>query len=117
MALGRGLGELLGEIETAYETNNENKSDRKDVNLLDIDQIEPNPYQPRKIFNEEKLNELSESIKQHGLLQPIVVLNDDGKYILVAGERRLKASKMAGLDKIKAIILDEEKKVKGTCVN
>ncbi len=110
MALGRGLGELLGEIETAYETNNENKQAPRDVNLLDIDLIEPNPYQPRKIFNEEKLQELSDSIKQHGLLQPIVVLKDDGKYILVAGERRLKASKMADLDKIKAIVLDEDKK-------
>jgi ParB family chromosome partitioning protein len=110
MALGRGLGELLGEIETAYETNNEKGTQVKDTTLLDIDLIEPNPYQPRKIFNEEKLQELSDSIKQHGLLQPVVVIKDEDKYILVAGERRLKASKLASFDKIKAIILEEDKK-------
>lgn len=108
MALGRGLGELLGEIETAYTNNNEknhNKTDEIDINL-----VKTNPYQPRKIFNEEKLQELSESIKEHGLLQPIVVLKDDQDYILVAGERRLRASKLANKETIKAIILDEDKK-------
>ena len=104
------MGELLGEIETAYETNNEKGTQVKDTTLLDIDLIEPNPYQPRKIFNEEKLQELSDSIKQHGLLQPVVVIKDEDKYILVAGERRLKASKLASFDKIKAIILEEDKK-------
>lgn len=109
MALGRGLGELLGEIETAYENNNEVPKN-KDVNEIDINLIEPNPYQPRKIFNEEKLQELSDSIKLHGLLQPVVVLEDGDKYILVAGERRLRASKLADLKKIKAIVLKDDKK-------
>lgn len=108
MALGRGLGELLGEIETAYANNNDYP--KKDIKEIDIDLIEPNPYQPRKIFNEEKLQELSESIQNHGLLQPIVVLRDNEKFILVAGERRLRASKIAGNHTIKAIILDEDKK-------
>ena len=111
MALGRGLSELLGEVETAYEKNSTKRKDN--VLELDIDSIVPNPNQPRKIFDEEKLNELSESIKNHGILQPIIVMQneDDEGYTLVAGERRLRASKLAGLTKIKSIIvnIDENK--------
>jgi len=108
MALGRGLGELLGEIETAYENNTE--LSKHTILDIDISKIEPNPYQPRKIFNEEKLAELSESILLHGLLQPIVVTRDGEKFILIAGERRLRASKMASLETIKAVVLDVDKK-------
>jgi len=103
MALGRGLGELLGEIESAYDDNlgiNENE------NELEISSIKTNPYQPRKIFNQEKLEDLSKSIVSHGLLQPIVVTKIENDYILIAGERRLRASKLANFTKIKAIILD-----------
>lgn len=111
MALGRGLSELLGEVEIAYEKNSTKRKDN--VLELDIDSIAPNPNQPRKIFDEEKLNELSESIKNHGILQPIIVMQneDDEGYTLVAGERRLRASKLAGLTKIKSIIvnIDENK--------
>lgn len=106
MALGRGLGELLGEIETAYDNSNE--STNYDVHEVDIQKVKPNPFQPRKIFNEEKLQELSQSISQHGLLQPIVVTRNGDEYLLVAGERRLKASIMADCIKIKAIVLDVE---------
>ncbi len=104
MALGRGLGELLGEIETAYENGNEISNN--DVLEIDIEQIKLNPYQPRKIFNEEKLQELSDSILHNGLLQPIVVTRDEDKYLLIAGERRLRATKLAGITLIKAIVLD-----------
>ncbi|MCK9161898.1 MAG: ParB/RepB/Spo0J family partition protein [Arcobacter butzleri] len=110
MALGRGLSELLGEVEIAYEKSSTKKQDG--VLEIDVDTITPNPNQPRKIFDEEKLQELSDSIKQHGLLQPIVVmLNSDGTYTLVAGERRLRATKLAGKGKIKAVIsnIDETK--------
>ncbi len=111
MALGRGLGELLGEIETAYDNSNETTN--SNVNILDINKIKANPYQPRKIFNEEKLNELSESILTHGLLQPIVVTRDGSEFILIAGERRLRASKLAKIETIKAVILDiEDKKLR-----
>jgi len=103
MALGRGLGELLGEIESAYD-DNIGKSQVE--NELLISKIKTNPYQPRKIFNQEKLEELSKSIISHGLLQPIVVTKNNDEYILVAGERRLRASKLAKLTKIKAVILD-----------
>lgn len=106
MALGRGLGELLGEIETAY-----GKSTGATVpQELDIDLVIPNPHQPRRVFNEEKLQELSNSILIHGLLQPILVVPEDDHYILIAGERRLRASKMAGLEKIKANIAEIDPK-------
>ena len=107
MALGRGLGELLGEVESAYESSTRNN--KSGVNKIDVSSIKANPNQPRKIFDEEKLNDLSESIKEHGLLQPIVVIeNDDNTYTLVAGERRLRAHKLAEIDKIKAIIIDAD---------
>jgi len=104
MALGRGLGELLGEIETAYETNNIVK--RNEILEIDVDNITLNPYQPRKIFNEEKIKELSDSIKNNGLLQPIVVTKDADRYLLVAGERRLRATKLANFTTIKALVID-----------
>ena len=107
MALGRGLGELLGEVESAYESST--RSNKSGVNRIDVSSIKANPNQPRKIFDEEKLSDLSESIKEHGLLQPIIVIeNDDNSYTLVAGERRLRAHKLAKIDKIKAIIIDAD---------
>ena len=107
MALGRGLGELLGEVETAYGKSSGNSN--SGVKKIEVSLIKPNPNQPRKIFDEEKLQELSASIKEHGLLQPIVVVEDeDGTYTLIAGERRLRAHKLANIEEIKAIIVDED---------
>jgi len=107
-ALGRGLGELLGEVEIAYETGDETV--KSDIVELDVDIIQVNPYQPRKIFNEEKLQELSDSIVANGLLQPIVVTKSNDKFILIAGERRLRAVKLANISTIKAVILEVEDK-------
>ena len=80
-----------------------------------IDLIQPNPWQPRKVFNEESLNELADSIREHGILQPLVVVPmPDGKYQLIVGERRLRASKLAGLMKVPVVIRDfmeEQKKL------
>ncbi len=107
MALGRGLGELLGEVEIAYE--NSTSGINQGIRKIDLSLIKPNPNQPRKIFDEEKLQELSESIKEHGLLQPIVVIeNSEGTFTLIAGERRLRAHKLANLEQIKAIVVDED---------
>ncbi|PRM99229.1 ParB/RepB/Spo0J family partition protein [Aliarcobacter cryaerophilus] len=107
MALGRGLGELLGEVETAYGKSAGNSNNG--INKIEVSLIKPNPNQPRKIFDEEKLQELSYSIKEHGLLQPIVVVEDeDGTYTLIAGERRLRAHKLANIEEIKAIIVNED---------
>jgi ParB family chromosome partitioning protein len=101
-ALGRGLGALLSEIEEAYDNELPKKGGVEEISLT---KIRPNPYQPRKHFDPESLGELAESIKTHGLLQPIVVKEDLDGYILIAGERRLRASKLAKNKTIKAIVV------------
>jgi len=101
-ALGRGLGALLSEIEEAYDNELPKKGGVEDIA---VNKIRPNPYQPRKHFDSESLLELSESIKTHGLLQPIVVKEDLDGYILIAGERRLRASKLSKNKTIKAIVV------------
>ena len=106
--LGRGLDALLGEMDEAYE----NESTARDAVIeLSVKDIRPNPYQPRKHFDENSLLELGESIKHDGLLQPIVVTQDFDGYVLIAGERRLRASKLLKLKTIRAILLnsDEQK--------
>ena len=102
-SLGRGLGELLGEIEEAYDNEIPKNGD---VLELSISTIKANPYQPRKSFDEKSLIELSHSIKEHGLLQPIVVKEDIDGYTLIAGERRLRASKLAKIKTIRAVVSD-----------
>ena len=105
--LGRGLEAILGDVELAYKAElNEGNSDI--VKDIDLDLIVENPYQPRKNFDETALRELSESIKKHGLIQPIIVIEKDGGYMLIAGERRFRATKMLGESKIKAIVADIE---------
>lgn len=101
-ALGRGLGALLSEIEEAYDNELPKKGGVEEVLLS---KVRPNPYQPRKHFDPESLAELAESIKTHGLLQPIVVKEDLDGYVLIAGERRLRASKLAKNKTIKAIVV------------
>jgi len=105
--LGRGLDALLGEVGEAYENES---STQNSVIEIPLESIEPNPYQPRKQFEEESLKELAASIKKDGLIQPIIVVEDeiDG-YTLVAGERRYRASKLAKMESIKAIVLDISK--------
>ena len=112
MALGRGLGEILSEVEEAYAKdlssldNSELEAQGARVAEIDVSSISPNPFQPRKYFDEKALQELSESIKEHGLLQPIVVIEKGDGYMLIAGERRLRAHKLANLPFVKAIIAD-----------
>ncbi len=107
MALGRGLGAILEEVSQAYSNEMGSSSyDGDSIREIDVNEISPNPYQPRKTFNQEGLQELSESISRHGLLQPIVVIEKDDGYLLVAGERRLRAHKLAGLESIKAVVAD-----------
>ena len=105
--LGRGLGAILEDVEFAYKAElSEGNSDI--VKDIDLDLIVENPYQPRKTFDETALKELSESIKRHGLIQPIIVIKKDGGYMLIAGERRFRATKLLGEAKIKAIVADIE---------
>jgi ParB family chromosome partitioning protein len=105
-ALGRGLGTIFEDVEDAYKKEMGNSQDL--VREIDVNKISPNPYQPRIYFNEESIKELSESIKKHGLLQPIIVIEKDDDYMLLAGERRLRATKEAGLDTIRVIVADIE---------
>ncbi len=102
--LGRGLGAILEDAEAGYLKD----LPKSGINELPIEKIIPNPYQPRREFDEESISELAESIKKHGLLQPVLVIKDkkNDRFILVAGERRLRASKKLGKDKIKAIVVD-----------
>lgn len=106
--LGRGLDALFGEIGEAYDNEGSHQDSIVEISLKEI---RPNPFQPRKTFDEAALYELSESIKKDGLIQPIVVTEDIDGYILIAGERRLRASKLAKLKTIRAVVLnsDEEK--------
>ncbi|WP_309497960.1 ParB/RepB/Spo0J family partition protein [Sulfurovum sp.] len=114
MALGRGLGAILSEVEEAYEKDLsdidsfELESQGARVEELPVESITANPFQPRKHFDEQALKELSESISEHGLLQPIVVIEKEEGYLLIAGERRLRAHKLAKLESIKAIIADAD---------
>jgi len=104
-ALGRGLDALFGEIDESYENEGSHKDEIIEISLKEI---RPNPFQPRKMFTEESLLELSESIKKDGLIQPIVVTEDIDGYVLIAGERRLRASKLAKLKDIRAIIITSD---------
>ena len=98
-ALGRGLNALMGEAQT------ETGSAASDM-LVDINKIQPNPNQPRTHFNETLLQELSESIRENGVLQPLLVRKKGQKYEIIAGERRYQASKLAGIEKLPVIIKD-----------
>lgn len=106
----RGLSKLIGNIDEVY--SKELGLDKNQVSEIAMDKIQINPFQPRKHFDKESLDELANSIKEYGLLQPIVVLKKDANsFILVAGERRLRASKILGWKKIRAFVADvnEEK--------
>jgi ParB family chromosome partitioning protein len=96
----RGLGKGLSALIPMDDKEQENVQDIK------ISEIKANKNQPRKKFDEEKIRELSDSIKEHGVLQPIIVRKKDGGYELVAGERRWRAAQKAGIEKIPAIIKD-----------
>ncbi len=101
--LGRGLGALL-DTTAVVETTTEAE---RDVKKIKITQIEPNKTQPRTEFDEEKIEELADSIREYGLIQPIVVkLNKNGFYTIIAGERRWRAARRAGLKEIPAVIKD-----------
>ncbi len=108
-ALGRGLEQLFdSEVLdfNSFESSILDSADESDIQEIPLSEIRSNPYQPRKTFNEEALKELAESIKNYGVFQPIIVKKSLKGYDLIAGERRVRASKLAGLDKIPAIIKD-----------
>jgi ParB family transcriptional regulator, chromosome partitioning protein len=124
--LGRGLASLIPQKKPLPEENkktgenkntpadspqktpetqsHENSSASGNIQEVEITKIFPNPHQPRMDFSPEKMQELAESIKQHGIIQPVVLTENDGQYEIIAGERRLQAAKLAGLSKIPATI-------------
>ncbi len=103
--LGKGLDALFGPV-----PEEEQMKATDEFKRLKITEIEPNLEQARKKFDQEALEELAESIKEYGLIQPIVVVKKEGYYMIVAGERRWRASKLAGLDEIPAIIRENDDK-------
>ena len=108
-ALGRGLEELFYNEPIAYDKMEEKiltETPKEEITMVKIDELRSNPYQPRQVFNEEALQELAASIKEHGVFQPIIIKKSIKGYEIIAGERRVKASKIAGLNKIPAIIRD-----------
>lgn len=113
-ALGRGLEQLFNNEVLdfdAFESNIVESAKESDIVEVNVDDIKVNPYQPRKTFNQEALDELATSIKNYGVFQPIIIKKTIKGYYLVAGERRLRASKLAGKKTIPAIIkefTDEE---------
>ena len=104
--LGKGLDALFGPV-----PEEEQVKENDTLKNLKITEVEPNRDQPRKRFDQEALEELAQSIKEYGLIQPIVVSKKDGYYSIVAGERRWRASKIAGLTEIPAIIRKDDERV------
>ena len=108
-ALGRGLEQLFSNDNLDIDSIEKKiieEAKNEDIIEVDINELRPNPYQPRKKFDEEALKELSESIKEYGVFQPIIVKKSIKGYYIVAGERRVRASKLAGLETIPAIPRD-----------
>jgi len=108
-ALGRGLEQLF-DTEVldfnSFESNILESATSDDIQQINLSEIRSNPYQPRKTFNQEALQDLAESIKNYGVFQPIIVKKSIKGYDLIAGERRVKASKLAGMETIPAIVKD-----------
>ncbi len=113
-ALGKGLEELFNNEQldlNKFEKQIVESTPKEEIIEVNISDLRPNPYQPRKVFDESKLNELASSIKEHGVFQPIIIKKSVKGYEIIAGERRVKASSIAGLQKIPAIVrsfTDEE---------
>jgi ParB family chromosome partitioning protein len=106
-ALGQGLSALFAGNELAAKESGlpaRIAGNERTVYLIPIDSIAPNPLQPRRTFQDESLEELAASIREHGIVQPLLVSGDDGEYQLIVGERRLRAAKLAGLDSVPVMV-------------
>lgn len=108
--LGKGLDSLIGGSLTVPNKEEQNETQQKSNEMMKIRLIEPNRNQPRKQFDEDSLMELAESIKLYGVIQPIIVCKKDSHYEIIAGERRWRAAKMAGLKEVPVIIKDYTEK-------
>lgn len=101
--LGKGLGALMADAQAGA-------AEKEGVNEIDIFLLDNDTNQPRKKFDEAKLKELAQSIKVHGIMQPIIVYKNEGRYTIIAGERRFRAARMAGLSKVPVIVKQLEKR-------
>ncbi len=105
--LGKGIDALIPETEKSVEAKAKAQTVIKEIDTIDINKIEPNANQPRKVFNEDAIQELAESIKQHGMIEPLIVQKGKkGFYTIIAGERRWRAAKIAGLKEIPIVVKD-----------
>ena len=105
--LGKGLDSMIPPKATSKAAKEKvSNVSKTGETILKINEVEPNKKQPRKFFNEEALKELSDSIKQHGIVQPLVVAKQKDYYEIIAGERRWRAAKMAGLKEVPVVIKD-----------
>lgn len=107
--LGKGLSQIFGpDVSQMLDDiqNGQVETDRQEQTKIPVSSIRPNPYQPRKVFDKESLQDLASSIEQHGIFTPILVKRSIQGYELIAGERRLRASKLAGLSEIPAIVVN-----------
>jgi len=104
--LGRGFDSLIPTelLDESFDPTAQQDDQVSDLRHIKLDEIAADPDQPRRHFDEEALNELAESIREHGILQPIVVTPKGGKYLIVAGERRYRAALRAGLTKVPALV-------------
>jgi len=105
-ALGKGLGALIPDLSAL----DDKEKKALGINEIEIDKIVPNEYQPRKVFNDEKMKELAASIKEQGVIQPVIVHRTGSGYQLIAGERRWRASRLAGLKTIPALVKEATKR-------
>ena len=108
-ALGKGLEELFNSEPIDYTKVEEKiieETPKEEIKNIPLKDLRSNPYQPRKVFDEQKLEELAASIKEHGVFQPIIAKKSIKGYDIIAGERRVKASLLAGLEEIPTIIKD-----------
>ena len=104
--LNKGLDAIFGGDITSLIDDIENNTPESSQEKIKLDEIRPNPYQPRKVFDEQALNELALSIKEHGIFQPVILKKSVQGYEIVAGERRCRAARIADLDEVPAIIVD-----------
>jgi ParB family chromosome partitioning protein len=105
-ALGKGLGALIPDLSAL----DDKEKKALGINEIELDKIVPNEYQPRKVFNDEKMKELAASIKEQGVIQPVIVHRAGSGYQLIAGERRWRASRLAGLKTIPALVKEATKR-------
>lgn len=100
IVLGKGLGALIPSDEAAVE-------DDRQLRTMPLDRLKPNPFQPRRDFDQEALEELAESMKRNGLMQPLVIRKDGSDFTIIAGERRFRAARLAGFEQVPVIVMDE----------